>query len=178
MYPKVLSTKKLMEIEHTFPVGCQIEFVKGRFKGKKAEVFYVNEDGSVTGCFFDDSGTFKVTDRSEIRPVFRNTEVKFVYYDLKHHKKEAFLIVEGILDPLDCQEVLDCCGRFHKFVPELVGFPPATELLPDWKWRDQAVFARFADKHCFPLTWVDPSINMTAGQLLDAFRKAKGSWIK
>lgn len=68
-----MTENELLEIEETYPVGCQVEFLSGVYEGRIGAVYYITETGKLSGNFFDNDEDFLVpADTKVVHPVFGN----------------------------------------------------------------------------------------------------------
>jgi len=105
-----------------------------------------------------------------------NTKIVYMYRDVNNYKQHREIIVAG---EVTMEQLLDCCeevivGVGGDFLPEQVGLPALQEQMCSPVNYDE-------DGVWHELTGVEPTTNdntvaITAQDLLENFRKAKGNW--
>lgn len=103
-----------------------------------------------------------------------NTKIHYQYRDGCNYKTQNEVIISGVLTEDEKREIVEeCCNDCEYFIPSQVGLP---ENRPDDFPTE--------DDHCwFELkteglteTTEAPTVEITAKELLERFRSAKGNW--
>ena len=102
-----------------------------------------------------------------------NTKIDFLYRNADNYKMYNECVVEGTLAEDEVKEIISCCDCGEYFIPSQIGlsgmrfsrFDPEV----DHCWFE-------LDESGFSATNMKPTENITANELLEAFRKAKGNW--
>lgn len=108
-----------------------------------------------------------------------NTRINYMYRDASNYKSFNTAVVDGILSDTDCHTIYHCCdgdGGQHLFIPHMVGLPEKTfedfgQYDDDHPWFEIGQF--FAEG-----TNDAPTVDLTAKQLVENFRKMSGQWDK
>lgn len=101
-----------------------------------------------------------------------NTKINYLYRDASNYKVINEVIINGTLTAQQINEIIGCLDMENYFIPSQVG-------LPENKFPDQT-----EDDHCwfelersgFKQTADPATVDMTAEELLCAFRRAKDNW--
>lgn len=112
----------------------------------------------------------------EPAPVSRekNTKFSFLYRDASNYKTYNEFILSGTLTPDEIDEIVACaCG--DNFIAEQVGL---SHDLPGELNDDDHCWCElyYESNHGFETTDESPTTDLTAQQLLENFRNAKGNW--
>ena len=103
----------------------------------------------------------------------RNTRIEYLYRDASNYKCFKEFVVQGTFTIDEIFEILRCLDRGEYFIPSQVGMDGSI----DWEWSDQDDHPWFElSPFSFHETDEMPC-GMTAEELLESFRKAKGNWI-
>lgn len=106
-----------------------------------------------------------------------NTRINYMYRDASNYKSFNTAVVDGILSDTDCHAIYHCCdddGGQRYFIPHMVGLPEKTfedygQYDDDHPWFEIDQF--FAEG-----TNDAPTVDLTAKQLVENFRKMSGQW--
>lgn len=99
-----------------------------------------------------------------------NTEIQYLYRDASNFKLRTLCVLAGALTEAEKEEILECLIDGEYFVPGQAGLPDdnrysGTEDDTDW-----------FELESIEDTDHSPTLSMTAQELLENFRKAKGNW--
>lgn len=106
-----------------------------------------------------------------------NARIHYMYRDASNYKSFNTAVVDGILSDTDCHIIYHCCdddGGQRYFVPHMVGLPEKTfedfgQYDDDHPWFEiDQFFAEGTDDA--------PTVDLTAKQLVENFRKMAGKW--
>ena len=101
-----------------------------------------------------------------------NTRITYLYRDASNNKKWNECVVKGRLTIPQIREIMDCCNDGQFFIPSQVGMPEekfSTTTEDDHCWFE-------LDESGFTMTLQPETEDITADELLENFRKAKGNW--
>lgn len=121
-------------------------------------------------------GPFIQVAPSTVEAVHQNTVFSFLYRDASNYKTHNEYVLKGVLSKEEIDEIVSC-GDGDNFICEQVGlfhsFPGDGDVTEDdHAWCE----FYYEDDHGFSRTDKEPTVTMTARELLDSFRKAKGNW--
>ncbi len=102
----------------------------------------------------------------------KNTKMEFLYRDASNWKQWNVAVLEGTLTEEQRREIIDCCDDGEYFIPELVGLP-ATRF--GSTTEDDHPFCELCMDN-FSETDAEPTVTVTAEELLERFRANKGKW--
>lgn len=102
-----------------------------------------------------------------------NTLIQYLYRDADNYKVQNECVIKGVLSEEDIQTILDSLEDDEVFIPRLVGLPEKR-----FDTYDPQVDHPFFElgKTSFIITDQHPTVEITAAELVSAFRKAKGHW--
>ena len=101
-----------------------------------------------------------------------NTKISYLYRDASNYKRHHEIIVSGMLTQKDIAEILDALNEGEYFIPEQIGFP--AERFSDTTEDDHCWME--LEKDSFEFTFFKPTIDMSAKEVVEQFRKAKDHW--
>ena len=102
-----------------------------------------------------------------------NTKIFYLYRDADNYKVHNEVIVKGKLDHNDIVYICSTLSEGEYFIPSQVGLPE--KRFEEWTDSDHCWFE--LDEDCFEWTNDDPTINMTAEELLNNFAAAyRSGW--
>lgn len=101
-----------------------------------------------------------------------NTKISYLYRDADNYKVHNECIVSGTLSEEQQKIILECldCGEY--FVPHMVG-------LPETKFREETEADHIwfeLDFDGFQVTTDEPTVSISADELVDVFKQCKGNW--
>ena len=101
-----------------------------------------------------------------------NTKISFLYRDGSNYKSYNSVIVAGTFTDDEINQILDCLDSGDYFIPEQIGFPverfgSITE--DDHCWCELTAYD-------FETTDDEPTLEMSADEVLKAFLAAKDNW--
>lgn len=116
-----------------------------------------------------------------------NTNISYLYRDGCNYKNRKNVIVKGAITDKDRQVIANSLNDHTYFIPQQVGLPDAhfddCDLSPsDHCWCELKINdPRNKDydpnaKDDVTLTEEEPTLDLTIGELVEAFRKAAGNW--
>lgn len=100
------------------------------------------------------------------------TQIEYLYRDADNYKQGNCCVIDGILTTAQQQEIIDCLEDGEYFIPRLVG-------LPEKKFEEEteADHPYFEMNMCaFSLTPLDATVDITAEELVERFRRCKNKW--
>ena len=101
-----------------------------------------------------------------------NTRISYLYRDASNYKVHNEAVVSGHLSPGEIEEIVSCLEGRGCFIPSQVGLPE--ERFSELTGDDTPYFE--LDSYGFKPTRERPTVDLTAAELLENFRKAKGNW--
>ncbi len=102
-----------------------------------------------------------------------NTLINYLYRDADNYKVYNHCVIEGEISSEQVAEIMDSLEDGEYFIPNQVGLPEKRFDVIDPK-ADHCYFELCDDD--FELTEALAEIDLTVDQLVENFRKAKGSW--
>lgn len=124
-------------------------------------------------------GPFIEVDPATVEPVpeeprAANTKFSFLYRDAGNYKTYNEYVLAGGLTAEEIQEIFEC-GEMGSFISAQVGL---SHDFPGRICEDDHAWCEFfeEDSHGFEPTDFKPTSELTAQQLLENFRAAKGHW--
>lgn len=99
-----------------------------------------------------------------------NTLMTYQYRDASNWKKMNKIILPGTLTDSQVDEIKECLDSEERFIPRQLGLP---EKRFDVLTEDDHCWFELCD---FEKTNAEPTVAMSANDLLCAFRSAKGNW--
>ena len=121
-------------------------------------------EGDCAFCCVNDA--YKRIERTNVKG--ENTRVNYLYRDAHNYKVHNSEVISGRFSPEDIDDILDCCEDGECFIPDLVGLPETkfgdtTMADHDWFELSEGSFEETED---------EPTVSITADELLSNFRKA------
>lgn len=102
-----------------------------------------------------------------------NTKISYLYRDADNYKKHNNCVIKGILTEEQKKKILDCRQEDEWFIPSQVGLPEEKfdklDLAVDHPWFE-------LENDCFTETNAEPTVDITAEELVVAFENCKGKW--
>lgn len=103
-----------------------------------------------------------------------NTKIKYLYRDADNYKQHNEEIIAGTITEEQIQEIIETLNDGEYFIPHLIGFTeifcgPITD-------SDHPYFELHQTD--FEETEAEPTVNLTAEQLVAEFQKNKTEWEK
>lgn len=102
----------------------------------------------------------------------RNTRIEYLYRDASNYKIRNACVVKGTLTEAQQAEIYTCLVDGEYFIPGDVGLPETR--FAEYTEDDHPWFEMDAD--AFSETALAPDVDITADELVDAFRKRKDGW--
>lgn len=102
-----------------------------------------------------------------------NTKINYLYRDADNYKMHNFCVVSGEMTEVQMKEIMSCLDSGEYFIPRQVGLPEKRFDKLD-READHCWFELNMDG--FEFTENVPDIDMTVGQLLEMFGRAKNNW--
>lgn len=103
----------------------------------------------------------------------KNTCIAYLYRDASNYKSHNEAVVKGILSEEDIRTILECRFEGEWFVPNKVGLP---EKRFDDGWTDDDHPYFELDEDSFSETDDDPTVEITAEELVQAFEEHRNDW--
>lgn len=104
-----------------------------------------------------------------------NLKIGYIYRDADNYKNPNRVIVKGIITEEQKKEILESCdfdGEIYFFIPSQVGLPE--ERFSKITSADHCWFELNEDS--FESTYEETTIEMTAEELVENFKKMSGNW--
>lgn len=103
-----------------------------------------------------------------------NTKIEYLYRDADNYKVYNSCIIRGSLTQEQREAILDCLDSGEFFIPKAVGLPSCrfedvTEADHDWFEMGREAFEETA---------LEPTVEVTAGELVAAFQRCRDHWDK
>ena len=164
-------------IKMDFPAGCTVELIKmddpyrKMPTGLKGVVSCVDDTGTVHVNWENGSTLGAVYGEDQIRRVYKNTKIYYLYRDASNYKTQNQIIVSGTITDQQKAEILSCCEG-GDFIPEQIGW----DLLRGWDvTEDDHPFAEL-DDDSFEPTDENVTSSMSVDDVVNVFRTCKGNW--
>lgn len=101
-----------------------------------------------------------------------NTRITYLYRDASNWKKYNEVVVSGTFTADQISEIVRCLNDGEYFIPKQVGFP---EIRFEKINEDDHCWFELC-KNDFEEVETDPTIDMTAGEVIEKFLAARGKW--
>nr|UWH97531.1 MAG: hypothetical protein [Bacteriophage sp.] len=101
-----------------------------------------------------------------------NTRITYLYRDASNWKKYNEVVVSGTFTADQISEIVGCLNDGEYFIPKQVGFP---EIRFEKITEDDHCWFELCEND-FEVVEAEPTIAMTAGEVLEKFKAAKGNW--
>ena len=102
-----------------------------------------------------------------------NTRINYLYRDADNYKMHNSCVVSGEITEAQVTEIMSCLDSGEYFIPRQVGLPEKRfdklDLEADHCWFE-------LNKDGFESTEDASDVDMTVGQLLERFCRAKNNW--
>lgn len=102
-----------------------------------------------------------------------NTKISYLYRDASNYKAYNEVIIKGKISPGQINQIMECLDDGEYFIPCQIGFPESRigEVDPE---VDHCWFE--LERSSFECTSEPETIEMTADELVQAFKEASGNW--
>lgn len=102
-----------------------------------------------------------------------NTRISYLYRDASNYKAYNEVIIKGKISPGQINQIMECLDDGEYFIPCQIGFPEIRigEVDPE---VDHCWFE--LERSSFECTSEPETIEMTADELVQAFKEASGNW--
>ena len=107
-----------------------------------------------------------------MKGVFMNTKINYLYRDASNYKVLNSVIVQGIFTKEQIELIIDTLDGKEFFIPSQVGLPEFRFY--DWTEDDHCWFE--LNENDFIKTEVEPTVDITASELTEAFIAMNGKW--
>lgn len=102
-----------------------------------------------------------------------NTKIKYLYRDASNYKAYNEVIIKGKISPEQINQIMECLDDGEYFIPCQIGFPEIRVGKVDPE-VDHCWFE--LEKSSFKCTSEQETVEITADELVQAFKKATGNW--
>lgn len=103
-----------------------------------------------------------------------NTRISYLYRDASNYKAFNTAVLRGLLSKEQIREIISCLEEEERFIPEQVGLP-ADRLDRYERCEDDTCWLELYESGFEP-TNQKATVEITAEELLERFRKAKDNW--
>lgn len=103
----------------------------------------------------------------------KNTCIGYLYRDASNYKSYNEAVVKGVLSKEDISKIIECLDAGEWFVPSKVGLPEK-RFDDGWTEDDHPYFE--LDEYDFSETDDDPTVEITAEELVKAFEEHQNDW--
>lgn len=104
-----------------------------------------------------------------------NTKISYLYRDASNYKAYNEVIIKGKISPTQINQIMECLEDGEYFIPCQIGFPEIrigkVDPEVDHCWFELELSS-------FQFTSEPETVEITAEELVQAFRKARGNWDK
>lgn len=164
-------------VKAAYPAGCTVvlDYMDDQYRempaGLKGTVSVVDDIATVHVNWENGSTLGVAYGVDRIHRVYSNTRIQYLYRDASNFKTQNEVVIKGQITRDQAKEILSCCEG-GEFIPEQIDWP----LERGWDIsEDDHCFAELED-HSFEPTDSPATVDMTAEQVMEAFRAAKGNW--
>lgn len=104
----------------------------------------------------------------------KNTSIHYIYRDACNYKIRSDEVVAGLLTEAEREEIIACCDSGVYFIASQVSLPE--NRFERWTEDDHPWFEFDDGVASFESTDAEPTLSITAAELLEKFRAAEGNW--
>lgn len=166
---------EVINIDKNYDDKDQLEMYEAQIRNDPAF-----RDCECTSCHFESPDEEEEWDDFENpKPLHgTNTEINYLYRDGCNYKVFQSAIVAGLLTPDQMIRIRECCFEGDNFVPSKVGLPERS-MEDEGFAHDEEIDTPFfeLDTPAFEGTDKDPTIVITAKELVDLFEIHKDRWL-
>lgn len=119
---------------------------------------------------------YSVTDMT---PNVLNTKIHYLYRDAGNFKIHNDCVIAGRISKEQIQSIIESLHEVLDFIPSAVGLPCVTFEDCGYDHDEDLDHPWFELEECdFCVTNQEPTVNITADELVDAFKRCSGRWLE